>query len=198
VDDLHLQLADLLQKKEQAIPAQINSIKDEIKVIADRLQHDSTVDNHLDAAFAYYIAGYYVRASRLILQKDIGDSVHPVQRWLALILSKHFTTIEEQVQAISTDSRYSDLQLQEEIRFFGLSDFDALDRILVRKIADVLGTFVKFVCCGDEINLDIIRSNLALCQRLTCKANEVRWWWWIECISWSLAKIRYCQLKLYI
>lgn len=194
--DPHLELADLLQKKEQAIPAQINSIKDEIKVIAGRLQRDSTVDNHLDAAFAYYVAGYYVRASRLILQKDISDSVHPAQRWLALILSKHFTTIEEQVQAISTDSRYSDTQLQEEIRHYGLSDFDALDRILIRKIADILGIFVKFVRGGDETDLDTIRSNLALCQRLTCKANEARWWWWIECMRFVIAEfVKNCLWK---
>lgn len=186
--DLHLELADLLQRKEQNIPGDVDRIKEKIKGIADRLQQDSTVDTYLDAAFAYYVAGYYVRASRLIFQEDVSESIHQAQRWLALILSKHFTTIEEQIQAIITDDRYSDTQLQEEVRLHGLSDFDALNRILVRKIAETLGTFVRFVCCGDETCLDRIRSNLGMCQRLTCKANEAQWWWWIECIKFVIAE----------
>ena len=79
----HLDLVILLQDKEQADPTQVYSKQDAIKVVADSLRQESKADNHLDAAFAYYVAGYYVRASRLISEVDISQETHPAQCWLA-------------------------------------------------------------------------------------------------------------------
>ena len=79
MQDPHLELVTLLQDKESpSSPADVNSIKEEIRSVADRLRRGSTDDDRLDAAFAYYVSGYYVRASRLISQQhfdDIGNGV---------------------------------------------------------------------------------------------------------------------------
>lgn len=183
MQDLHLELVVLLQNKEQQdTRADINSIKEMIRGVADRLRRDAAVDDHLDAAFAYYVAGYYVRASRLISQANISDDTHPAQRWLALLIAKHFQSIEDQVQAIAVDDKYSDGRLEEEILHCGLSDSEALDRMLLRRVADSLGGFMEFVRDGDESRLEAARSTLSLCQQAACKARESRWWWWIECI----------------
>jgi hypothetical protein len=182
MSDLYSELFILLQKKEQAVPAQVNSVKDYIKGVAGRLREHSTADYHLDAAFAYYVAGYYVRAARLVEETDLSLESHPAQRWLALILVKHFDGIKDQVRAIAADGRYSDLMFQQEILHHGLSDFEALDRVFVSKLADVLDQFVQFVHCGDEKKLGPIHSDLSSCQRLAAKAREWRWWWWLECI----------------
>jgi len=181
--DPYLELVILLQDKEQAVlPVHLNSIKDSIKIVATQLRDDPRDDYHLDAAFAYYIAGYYVHASRLVLQMEVGGQIHPAQRWLALFLLKHFATIQDQVQSIATDDRYSDSRIQKEVTACGLADLEVLDRILVRKIADVLSVFLEFVSCGDEAKLGTICSILAMCQRVACRANEWQWWWWAECI----------------
>ena len=93
IRDQHLDLVALLQKKDQAVKKdEVYSIQDEIKNCAKYL-HDHSLNNdghRLDAAFAYYVAGYYVRAIRLISEADSSEDVHPAQRWLALILSKEF------------------------------------------------------------------------------------------------------------
>jgi hypothetical protein len=187
--DLHLELTNLLQDKEQQdARANINSIKEEIRVVADKLRENATGDDNLDAAFAYYVAGYYVRASRLISQADISDDTHPSQRWLALFMVKHFQSIEDQVRAVATDDKYSDERLQEDILHHGLSDSEALDRILLRRIADTWGSFMEFVQEGDETKLEIAYSTLLLCQQAACKARDWRWWWWIECIRLIIAE----------
>ena len=58
--------------------------------------------------------------------------------------------VEAQVRAIEADDRYSDETLQQEILLSGLADLEALDRILVRKLAAILDQFVCFVRGGDE------------------------------------------------
>jgi superfamily II DNA/RNA helicase len=184
MSDLYSELFTLLQKKEQAIPAQVNSVKVQIKGVADQLREHPTADYHLDAAFAYYVAGYYVRAARLVAEADLSLESHAPQRWLALILVKHFDEIKDQVHTVAADDRYSDRMLQQEILHHGLSDFEALDRIFVSKLADVLHQFVQFIHSGDEKRLGIVHSGLSLCQKSAAKACEWRWWWWLECIRY--------------
>lgn len=198
--DLHLDLANLLQKKEQAAAAEVNSVKDEIKNVANYLLDSSNGDHDLDAAFAYYVAGYYVRALRLISESDIGESVHPAHHWLALVLSKRFKAIEEQACVVMADAKYIDSQLKHEIENCGLSDYEVVDRILTRKIAEAMLAFVAFAHYGDEVKLDEVRSILRMCGRLSCKARESQWWWWIECIRLVVGEYAenclWTQLKL--
>jgi hypothetical protein len=176
------ELIILLQEKEQADPAQIHSKQEAIRIVADQLRQDLAIDNHLDAAIAYYVAGYYVRAARLISETDISNETHPAQRWLAFFFLKRFDSIKDQVRAIAADDSYSDQTLQQEILHKGLADYEALDRAFVRKLADILDQFIEFVHNGDEEALKLIQSNLFLCARLAVKAQEWRWWWWIECV----------------
>ena len=185
IRDQHLDLVALLQKKDQAVKKdEVYSIQDEIKNCAKYL-HDHSLNNdghRLDAAFAYYVAGYYVRAIRLISEADSSEDVHPAQRWLALILSKEFEVIEGRAKLVMGDAKYSDSELADEITSCGLSDYEALDRILCRKLAEAMLAFVEFAHFGDESKLNECYDLLRVSGRLCCAARESVWWWWIECI----------------
>lgn len=186
---LHFDLADLLQKKEQQdAQGGVNRIKEMLKGVGDRLRLEPAIDEHLDAAFAYYVAGYYVRASRLISQIQFNDDTHPAQRWLALFIAKRFQCISNHVTAINVDYKYSDEGLEHAIRHCGLSDSEALDRILLRKAADGLSAFLEFVREGDDSELEVVNSTFSSCQDIACKSREWRWWWWIECIRLVIAE----------
>jgi hypothetical protein len=190
--DPYLELFHLLQDKEQQNSlANINSVKETIRVVANRLRDmdgENPLDARLDAAFAYYVAGYYVRASRLISQADINHDTHPAQQWLALFMTKQFQNIENQVRAIVQDEKYSDEKLAVEIRHHGLSDSEALGRMLIRKLADAMNKFMAFVQSGDESRLEEARSALLSCQKAACKVMDWRWWWWLECIRLVIAE----------
>jgi hypothetical protein len=178
MDALYLKLAILLQNKEQeSVSADINRVKDRIRDVANLLRQNSVVD----AAFAYYVAGYYVRASRLI-PSEMNDDTHLAQRLLALFIAKRFENLEERVRDIALDDNHSDKRLREAILHQGLSDSEALDRMLIRRVADAFDVFMKFVKDGDETRFEVIHSTLARCQQVVCKAQEWRWWWWLEFI----------------
>lgn len=181
MDDLYLELAILLQNKEQE--ADINRIKDRIRDVANLLRQNSVVD----AAFAYYVAGYYVRASRLI-PTNMSDDTHLAQRWLALFIAKKFGELEKEVRDIALDDNYSDKRLSEAILHQGLSDSEALDRMLLRKVADAFDVFMKYVKDDDETKLEVVHSTLAQCQQVACQARESRWWWWLDCIRLIIAE----------
>jgi hypothetical protein len=184
MDDLYLELAILLQDKErESVPADINRIKDRIRDVANLLRQNSVID----AAFAYYVAGYYVRASRLI-PTNMSDDIHLAQRWLASFISKRFEDLEKGVRDIVLDDEYSDKRLSEAIVHQGLSDYEALDRILLRKVAGTFDVFMGFLKDGDEIKLKWIYSTLARCQQAACQARESRWWWWLECVRLVIAE----------
>ena len=194
--DLHLELVLLLQ--EQATSTNQYAIREKIKIVADSLQN-LVSSSYIDAAFAYYIAGYYVRATRLISQVTTDDDIHPIQRWLTLIFAKQFVTIENRIHILMEDIKYSDSQIAEDVANHGLSDVEAVDRILTRRIADALNIFVEFARCGDEAKMITVYSILTLCKLLACKANESRCWWWIECLRLVITEYStYClwtQLK---
>lgn len=185
VRDQHLDLVALLQEKEKAATSgEAYSIKEKIKDCAKYLHNYSlNKDGHrLDAAFAFYVAGYYVCAIRLISDEDSNEDVHPAQRWLALILSKKFEAIEDQAKLVMGDAKYSDSELAREITDGKLEDDKALDRILCRKLAEAMLAFVEFACFGDESKLNKCYDLLGVSGRLCCAARESVWWWWVECI----------------
>ncbi|MBK9094477.1 MAG: DEAD/DEAH box helicase [Anaerolineae bacterium] len=127
------------------------------------------------------------------------EDIHPIQRWLTLIFAKQFVTIENRIHILMEDIKYSDSQIAEDVANHGLSDVEAVDRILTRRIADALNIFVEFARCGDEAKMITVYSILTLCKLLACKANESRWWWWIECLRLVITEYStYClwtQLK---
>lgn len=185
IRDQHFDLVALLQEKERAVTnGDVYSIKEKIKDCAKYLHNYSlNNDGHcLDAAFAYYVAGYYVRAIRLISDADSSEDIHPAQSWLALILSKKFEAIEGRAKLVMSDAKYSDFELAREITDCGLEDDKALDRILCRKLAEAMLAFVEFAHFGDELKLNKCYDLLGVSGRLCCVARESVWWWRIECI----------------
>lgn len=147
--DPHQQLMYLLQEKELASPKTVNPLKDQLKYVADQLLQQSP-EHHLEAAFVYYVAGYYVRASRLISQVDIGDQIHPALRWMAQLLAKKLDTLEEQTAIVIVSDHYRDSMIQNLILQHFLSDMEAVDRIFTCRLAIILQKFLAFVHIGDR------------------------------------------------
>lgn len=170
--------AALLQKSEQNSGSEAQTVNDRICNIADRLRQSESDERRFDAGLAYYIAGYYVRAFRLVSQTQTNVDAHPAQRWLALFLRKQFADIGNQARAAILDSQYDDPRISQAVSQQGLTDSEALDLILTRCVADVFGHFLVFVRAGDRCSLDKAFSTLSRCKLLALKASEPRWWWW--------------------
>ena len=79
--DLITKLKDKLEARSD--PERRN-IQQDIKRIADTLQKQSEIgDAIFDAAFCYYIAGYYVHAQSLVVNSRL-DNIHLIQKWICI------------------------------------------------------------------------------------------------------------------
>lgn len=184
----HLRLIYLLQEKEQASLTSVNTVKDQLKFVADHLLQQSP-EQHLEAAFVYYVAGYYVRASRLISRADISDQIHPALRWVAQLLSKKLDLLEEQTAVVIVSEDYHDSTIANLISQHLLSDLDVIDRIFTHRLAVILQNFLSFIINGDKGIPKEVQSEIRKCQRLAYKSFEYRWWWLYECFRLIICEL---------
>jgi hypothetical protein len=191
--DPYLQLVNILRQKEQATHEQWLKTKDgNLKSFAEAIANcqPSNPTQLLDAAFAYYIAGYYARAYNLVISDGLPANVPHVQRWLGLFLAKKFAALASEVQIILKKDIYSDTGLCAAIASSNFvkqtpSDVDVeseiVTHILSKVVAECFQAFLAFVRTGDDNHLPEISSRLRQCEKLACKAHESQWWWWLVC-----------------
>lgn len=192
--DPYIQLVNALRQKEFAGTQQRQQIKDRIRSLAEGIEAYQPVSTELklDAAFGYYVAGYYARAYNLAAATDLPPDVPAAQRWLCLFLTKDFKSLEAEIQAVLSDTSYSDEGIRAGIEsgdFARQAPLDktleskVLDRVLSWSLARCLSGFLLFVRKGDKNQLGQIYTHLTQCERLAVKARDSQWWWWLVCVS---------------
>jgi len=182
VTNLYYDLINLLQEKESAERDQVYSIKERIKVVASQLDSQDDLCSNVDAAFAFYLAGYYVRAMQLVNIDRVEPAFHPAQYWLALIVAKQFDSIIRLANNVIENVKYSDSQICVDVKQNGLTDSEAVDRILLLSSARALISFVNYISSGELDQLETTQTAFRKLQVLARKSRGFQWWWWIECI----------------
>ncbi len=198
VTDLYLQLINTLRQKKLTNRDQWLKVKDtDLKSFAEAIANSqpSTSVQMFDAAFAYYIAGYYVRSYNLVMRSDLPPEIPLVQRWLCQFLSKKFGLLESGIHAILNDEKYSDLGVSSALTSGAFvrdipSDVEVeseiVNRILLRAVAECFELVLLFARRGDESFLRDMYGRLNRCESLSIKACDHQWWWWLTCIRFMI------------
>ena len=178
--DLITKLKDKLEARSD--PERRN-IQQDIKRIADTLQKQSEIgDAIFDAAFCYYIAGYYVHAQSLVVNSRL-DNIHLIQKWILYFLAKNFEALRIELCEIKEDRQFQDIVIQEKVSDGRLISTEVIELIITAKIAEGLSNIISFIETGNHEKhigaLEIILS----CQTLLCRVGEWKRWWWIECLK---------------
>ena len=192
--DPYIQLIDALHQKEQTGFQQQSPTKERIKTIAEGIEtyQPASAERKLDAAFAYYVAGYYARAYNLASVTDLPSDALIAQRWLCFFLAKDFKSLETEIQAVLGDASYSDEGVRAGIESGDLArqapldkttESKVLDRVLSRSLAGCFSGFLLFVRKGDKGQLGQTYTHLTKCEHLAIKARDSQWWWWLACVS---------------
>jgi hypothetical protein len=191
--DLYLQLIKTLRQKQQTNRDQWLKVKDaNLKSFAEAIANSQPSNSvqMLDAAFAYYVAGYYARSYNLVMRADLPPETPLIQRWLCQFLSKKFRSLESGIHAILNDDNYSDIGISSAltsgafVRYIPSDvevESEIINRILSRVIAECFEFVLLFVRRGDESCLREIYDRLDRCESLAIKTCDHQWWWWLTC-----------------
>jgi hypothetical protein len=121
--DLYLRLVDALQAKEQAgligDKAKLEQIEDKMRSLADLMLTEVdpiSYELRLDAAFVYYAAGYYARASHLLQTETPTFETMSVQHWLWLFLAKRLRELKDVVGNACSSDLLSDSMIADSLR----------------------------------------------------------------------------------
>jgi superfamily II DNA/RNA helicase len=177
--NLYLALTSKIIEKNSGPPESINNVKNEIRFIADQLSLEQGIEAHIDSAFCYYIAGYYVHAMYLARQINL-NVVDPIQKWLLLFLRKDLQKLKEELTIIVADKKYDDQYIRDKIETKGLSDVDALNLIVNFKIAEILTNLLHFIGTGEDGSISKLFKTIEICQRLVSKSGIWVVWWRLE------------------
>jgi superfamily II DNA/RNA helicase len=178
---------DLITKLEAKQAADSDSerqnIRQDIKRIADRLKKQTQTDKvAFDAAFCYYVAGYYVQSQRLAINAQI-DNVHVIQKWIFYFLAKNFEKLNAEISETTNDAKFQDAVIQEGILSGNLLQSYVIELIVTAKIAEGLLDIISFIETGDDEKYAHSVKIFLSCQKLLCKAGEWQVWWWVECLK---------------
>jgi len=160
------------------------SIRQDIKRIADHLKKQSQVDDNavFDTACCYYAAGYYIQAQALAIHAQV-DNTHVIQKWVLYFLAKNFKDLNAEIFGINNDRKFRDTDIQEGIDSGSLSSYDVIELAVTAKIAEGLFDIISFIETGcEEKHLHAVKIFLS-CQKLLYKAGEWQVWWWVECLK---------------
>lgn len=193
--DTYFRLVELLREKEQAAPADRKSIRDQIEGVARYLVANfSTLEILLDAAFAYYVSGFYARSYNVIDPSKISALQLP-QRLLALFLHKDFEKISLEISRVAKDDDFSDAgiaqrldsgELVSQLPLSETVETAITNLVLTRVLAECYEQLLIFVSTGYEQQIDNLKAKLLQCQTLTIKLRDSQWWWWLVCTQFVI------------
>lgn len=154
-----------------------------VKGIAEELREKSTgPEQTLDAAFCYYISGYYVHAQALSNINNLVDA-NKVQKWIFWFMAKRFTDLKAEALDVVTEVGSQDASIRDEIDARNLDRFAVVNRIVVVKIAESFLDIISFIETGENNKYYCAIDTLSKCQKLLFKAREWKIWWWIESLK---------------
>lgn len=176
-------IAKLKDKLNVSSDLERRNIREDIKRIGDKLKKQSqTHDEMLDAAFCYYISGYYVQAQNLAKGITISNNSHIIQRWIFEFFAKDFKKLNEELYEFRENTKYQDSVIQHEIESNGLSTSDVIERIIIAKATEGLLDVISFIQIGDDKKISHAHEVFLSCQKLLFSVGEWKIWWWIECL----------------
>ncbi|MEK9138346.1 MAG: hypothetical protein AAB393_14570, partial [Bacteroidota bacterium] len=152
-----------------------------------------------DAAFAYYVAGYYARAANFLPSAALPSDVPTAQKWLSTFLAKNFRLLDDETRQVVDNDRYSDQGICQDLVSGDLVKQKAADttveaeiveRVLSRVLAECLSDFLTFVKQGHQGRLDRAYRLLEGCERLAVKVRDSVWWWRLICTRFVLEEFR--------
>jgi superfamily II DNA/RNA helicase len=172
----------LIEKQGANSDSERQSVRQDIKRIADKLKKQMDDGTVFDAAFCYYVAGYYVQAQGIALNANI-DNTHIIQKWIFEFVGKDFKKLSEEISDIGKNAIYQDVTIQHEIDWAGLPTIKVVERIVTAKIAEGLLAIISFIKNGDDQKISHAQQIFTSCQKLLSRAGEWKFWWWIECLK---------------
>jgi hypothetical protein len=180
--DLYLRLVDSMQAKKQAgldgDKAMLEQIADKMLVLADLLLIEVeplSFELRLDAAFAYYAAGYYARAAHLLQVEAPAFETTSVQHWLWLFLVKHLRELQDVVDSACSSELLSDLMIANSLRNGvlvnhlsggGTVEEEIVERALSKAVAECVKCVLEFAHDGSVIPLEHLDDQLKMCEQL--------------------------------
>ena len=191
--DLYLRLVDAMQAKKQAgldgDKAKLEQIADKMLALADLMLTEVeplSFELRLDAAFAYYAAGYYARAAHLLQAEAPAFETTSVQHWLWLFLVKHLRELQDVVDSACSSELLSDQMIADSLRNGVLVDHlsgggtveeEIVERVLSKAVAECVKCVLEFAHDGSVIPLEHLDDQLKMCEQLAIKVGDPRWWW---------------------
>ena len=195
---IYAQLLNALDQKPRALP-QDKSTAQNIVDAAKMLQQSSLCTTgaqadslRLDAAMSYYVAGYYARAARTLTNCDVSASATPFHRWISMLLAKQLADLNGQVNSVIAGQAYSDDYISTRISDNTLADQltpdytfedEAVNRVVLRVVADCIKDFLSFLETGNETLLTLIDDQITKCQSLAAKVCDYQLLWRLKCLN---------------
>ncbi|GIK37993.1 MAG: hypothetical protein BroJett011_18260 [Chloroflexota bacterium] len=138
------------------------------------------IDQLVNAALGYYIAGHYARA--YVLAKDLESEDLPQELGLLhRLFLKNLAGLRDLIYQVLDDDSYTDAVVAAALHQGAITEDEALDRILRASIARAFSYFVEFPKTGRRSLLDRARGILDEGIELTEKVKFVSWWWLFYC-----------------
>ena len=140
----------------------------------------------LDAAFVYYVAGYYARAAHLLQAEAFAFEAMSVQHWLWLFLAKRLQELQAVVSSACSSDLLSDSVIADNLRSGafvdqlsrdGTVEEEVVERVLSKAVAECVKCVLEFAQDGLAVPLGYLDDRLGMCEQLALKVGDPRWWW---------------------
>ena len=134
-----------------------------------------------NAAFGYYISGYYARA--YVLMRDLQTQTELPQELelLRRLFEKDLAGMRQLISAVLEAEAFSDEMIATGLRDGTLPQDNALDRILHASLNRAFSYFVEYPKSGHRPLFDRARELVDHGIQLALRTGFVDWWWLFYC-----------------
>lgn len=145
------------------------------------LGYPDRTEQLFNAAFGYYISGYYARA--YVLMRDLQTQAELPQELelLRRLFEKDLAGMRQLISVVLEAEAFSDEMIATGLRDGTLSQDDALDRILHASLNRAFSYFIEYPKTGDRPLFDRARESVDHGIQLALRTGFVDWWWLFYC-----------------
>lgn len=143
--------------------------------------HPDRTEQLFNAAFGYYISGYYARA--YVLMRDLQTQTELPQELelLRRLFEKDLAGMRQLISAVLEAEAFSDEMIATGLRDGTLSQDNALDRILHASLNRAFSYFIEYPKSGHRPLFDRARELVDHGTQLALRTGFVDWWWLFYC-----------------
>jgi superfamily II DNA/RNA helicase len=145
------------------------------------LGHPDCTEQLFNAAFGYYISGYYARA--YVLMRDLQTQAELPQELelLRRLFEKDLTGMRQLISVVLEAEEFSDGGITTGLQDGTLSQDDALDRILQASLNRAFSYFIEYPKTGHRPLFAEARQLVDHGLQLALQTGFVDWWWLFYC-----------------